>query len=215
MKRFIMIFTVCFLVGVFSINAQAATRVFSFTGLTGSGTDGIGAGNPALDGIPVASIVDGSFATGYSGDQEYNFYYVAASAAAESSPLVIIPNDNASGTGAWKKLLPGSAMYGDSVEITLSAGGIAAISSPGIYTIDTNADAATDDLDQITGLTVGDEIVIGPDNDARTVVVKNGANINLCNEADFTMNNTKDRITLLCTAAGVVVEKSTRSNGGN
>ena len=104
--------------------------------------------------------------------------------------------------------------WGAASEITIGAGGIAALPGQAYFTIDTFADAASDDMIQITGLTEGDEIVIGPENGARTVVVKNGVNMILCDEADFTMNNTGDRMKLICVSAGVVAE-ITRSSGGN
>ena len=104
--------------------------------------------------------------------------------------------------------------WGASSEITLGAGGIAALPGQAYFTIDTFADAASDDMVQITGLDVGDEIIIGPNNGARTVVAKNGANMALCDGADFVMNNTSDRLKLQCVSAGVVAE-ITRSSGGN
>ena len=105
------------------------------------------------------------------------------------------------------------APWGSSSEVTISSG-IAALSSIGYYTIDTEDDGATDDLTQITGLADGDEIIISPNNDARTVVVKNGANMILCRGADFTMNNTKDRMVLQHIGSNVMVEIS-RSSGGD
>ena len=109
-----------------------------------------------------------------------------------------------SAVGAW----------GASSEITISVAGVAALTGQGYFTIDTNADGATDDLVSITGLDTGDEIIIAPNNDARTVVVKNGANIILCRSADFTMNNTKDRMVLQHIGSNVMVEIS-RSSGGD
>jgi len=105
-------------------------------------------------------------------------------------------------------------VWGASSEITLTAGGVAVLTTQGYFTIDTNADDATDDLTQITGLATGDEIIIAPDNDGRTVIVKNGVNLILCNGADFTMNNSKDRMVLQDIGADVLVEIS-RSSGGD
>jgi len=110
--------------------------------------------------------------------------------------------------------VPDLGAWGSSTEITISIAGVAVLPAPGYYTIDTNADAATDDLVQITGLEVGDEIIIAPDNDARTVVLKNGINLVLCRGADFILNNTKDRIKLQAIGSDVLVEIS-RSSGGD
>jgi len=65
------------------------------------------------------------------------------------------------------------------------------------HSIDTEGGAASDDLDTINGGVVGDWLILRPANDGRTVVVKNGTgNINLAG-ADFTMDNTRDRLVLL------------------
>ena len=116
-------------------------------------------------------------------------------------------------TGAWDTRAHEGA-WGPSSEVTISLAGVAALPGQGYFTIDTNADDATDDLTQITGLDDGDVILIAPNNDARTVVVKNGANMYLCTGADFTMNNTKDRMVLQHIGANVMVELS-RSSGGD
>jgi len=105
-------------------------------------------------------------------------------------------------------------VWDSSSEITISAGGVAALSNEGYFTIDTNGDIASDDLTQITGLADGDEIIIGPNNDARTVVLKNGANLILCRGYDFILNNTKDRIRLQDIGSDILVELS-RSSGGD
>ena len=113
--------------------------------------------------------------------------------------------------------VPGGAgtmgAWGASSEITIAVG-VAALTGQGYFTFDTEGDGATDDLTQITGLADGDEIIIAPNNDARTVVVKNGANMILCIGADFTMNNTKDRMVLQHIGSNVMVEIS-RSSGGD
>ncbi len=130
--------------------------------------------------------------------------------------LLTVPPAHA---GLWESEIGASTggstgEWGASTEITLSAGGIATLTGQGSYTIDTNADGATDDMVQILGLAVGDEVIVAPDNDARTVVVKNGVNLILCRETDFIMNNTGDRMILQGLGAGVVVELS-RSSGGD
>ena len=108
--------------------------------------------------------------------------------------------------------LPGSTGgWGSSSEITLS-GGVAALSGEGYYTIDTESDAASDDLTQITGLVAGDEVVICAEHTDRTVTVKTGTYFHIVE--DFILNNTRDRLTLQCIGSDICVQKS-RSNGGD
>lgn len=65
------------------------------------------------------------------------------------------------------------------------------------HAIDTEGASASDNLDTITYDGVRNFLVLRPANNARTVVVKNGAgNINLAG-ADFTMDNSRDRLVLL------------------
>ena len=72
-----------------------------FSGLTG------GAGGN-LDGIATATITDNDQAWGLDGSTLRWYEYDASSAAAESSPDVIIPDDNVSGTGAWLEITLGT-----------------------------------------------------------------------------------------------------------
>lgn len=103
--------------------------------------------------------------------------------------------------------------WGSASEVTI-ASGVAALAGEGYYTIDTEGDAASDDLTKLTGLTVGDEIVLKPENGARTVVVKHGTYLKLQAEADFTMNNAFDMIKVQCIAADTCRE-ITRVNAGD
>ena len=101
--------------------------------------------------------------------------------------------------------------WGAAVEKTIAAG-IVTLDGEGIYLIDTQDDDASDDLTQILGLEVGDEVIISPANAGRTVVVKAGANI--LTSKDFTMNNIADQMRLICTSAGICREAGGRSSGG-
>lgn len=95
------------------------------------------------------------------------------------------------------------------------SGGILDLSSrKEFYLIDTEGDAATDDLDSITGLAVNQVVELSPENNARTIVIKNGTAIKLANGLDFTMNNQYDCIVLRCISAGVCRE-ITRMSGGD
>ena len=101
--------------------------------------------------------------------------------------------------------------WGTTSEVTIATG-VAALSGEGSYTIDTESDDASDDLTQITGLSEGDEVLIGAEHDDRTVTVKNGTYFYI--NADFILNNTKDRLTLQCIGSNICVQKS-RSSGGD
>lgn len=66
------------------------------------------------------------------------------------------------------------------------------------HTIDTESDAASDDLRTISGATDGTELVIRAANSARTVVVKHGTgNIVLDGAADKTLDNEYDTLSLI------------------
>jgi hypothetical protein len=60
----------------------------------------------------------------------------------------------------------------NATELTISSGSVTATQS--YHSIDTESDAASDDLATISGGSTGDRLVIFANNDARTVVVKNG-----------------------------------------
>ena len=65
----------------------------------------------------------------------------------------------------------------------------------GVYILDTEGGAATDDLDTINGGILGQQITIGQTAGAKDIVVKdNTGNLRLA--GDFTMNNLQDNITL-------------------
>lgn len=78
--------------------------------------------------------------------------------------------------------------------LTIASGAITKTKS--IHTVDTEAAAATDDLDTINGGADGDLLVLRAANSARTVVCKDGTG-NLKLAGDFSLDNTEDTITLL------------------
>ncbi len=85
-----------------------------------------------------------------------------------------------------------------STELTISSGVIA----PGLmyHTVDTESDAASDDLDTITAPTafpVFNMLILRPADDARTIVVKHGIdNIVLSGGADITLDDVTDHLLL-------------------
>lgn len=80
-------------------------------------------------------------------------------------------------------------------ELTIATGAVTIVQSQ--HTIDTEDDAATDDLDTINGGTKGQVLIISTADSARDVVLKHGTgNIITPNGADITLYTTNDRATL-------------------
>lgn len=97
---------------------------------------------------------------------------------------------------------------------TISAGVIKLTGSKKIrfITVDTESAAASDDLDTISGGNPAELCILQAEDDSRTVVAKDGTNLKL--QADFSLNNTQDKITLLCVSSGVYHEIARASSGG-
>lgn len=75
-------------------------------------------------------------------------------------------------------------------ELTISTGAITATASH--HTVDTESDAASDDLDTINGGTLGAILVLRAANTARTVVIKDGTgNIHNSGDGDFSLDDTE------------------------
>jgi len=92
--------------------------------------------------------------------------------------------------------MAGSLAFTES-ELTISSGSVTATRSA--HSIDTEADAASDDLDTIATGSVSDgcDLVIRANNTARTVVVKhNTGNIQLANDTDFSLDDDEKSLTL-------------------
>lgn len=104
----------------------------------------------------------------------------------------------------WEEVLRGRSQKPRSATI---ASGVAALTGPGAWSLDTESSAASDDLTQLTGLADGEQVTIRPANDARTIVVKKGTYIKL-QGVDFTMESQYDRIVLECIGSDTVVEIS-------
>lgn len=85
-----------------------------------------------------------------------------------------------------------------STELTIASGEISVVQT--YHTVDTEADAASDDLDTINGGVEGQFLVIRAANSARTVVAKDGTG-NLSLAGDFSLTNGEDTLTLLCRGA--------------
>ena len=106
---------------------------------------------------------------------------------------------------------------GEPTELTISAGAVTISKTARMiwHTIDTEGDAATDDLDTINGGNPGQFLLIQAEDSGRTVVCKNGAALPLQRQSDFTMNNVADSLFLVCLAAGVWKECGGRVSAGD
>lgn len=100
-------------------------------------------------------------------------------------------------------------------ELTIAGGVVTA--TQGFHTIDTQGDAASDDLDTISGVAAGEVAIFKPANDARTVVVKHGTGNILCPHGkDISLAEDDDHILVVGTGTKVVVVgfKTDAGNGG-
>lgn len=86
--------------------------------------------------------------------------------------------------------------WGSGTELTIATGAITVTDR--WHQVDTEGDAGSDDLATISGGTTGQPLVLTAINDARTVVVKHGTgNIYLDGGADFSLDHSRDSLTLL------------------
>lgn len=94
--------------------------------------------------------------------------------------------------------------FGASSELTIATGVITATKS--FHTVDTESDSASDDLNTINGLSEGDTGWLRAANDARTVVLKNGAgNIQMRSGADFSLDSIDKAVSYIYTNSTVLV----------
>ena len=101
---------------------------------------------------------------------------------------------------------------GDAKELTISGGVITVTSS--YHYVDTESDAATDDLDTINGGTLGDILTIRAESGSRDVVVKHGTgNLKLDGSADCTLDSGWDTITFIMGYPNQWFEISRSDNG--
>ena len=87
-----------------------------------------------------------------------------------------------------------SISSGASTELTIATGAVTATKS--FHTIDTESDAASDDLDTIGGGRAGQRLVVMANNSARTVVLKDGTG-NLKLTGDISLDNAEDTAELI------------------
>ncbi len=102
----------------------------------------------------------------------------------------------------------GPQILGDFSELTIASGVITVTTSA--HTVDTEADAASDDLDSISGGTTGQILVLRAANGGRTVNLIDGLPLRL--SGDCALDNAEDTITLIC--QGSTWYEIARSNNG-
>ena len=90
---------------------------------------------------------------------------------------------------------------------TNATGGVITVYGAGFYEVD--GPAASHDVNTISGLAEGDEIVIKIANNSRVIVLKHGTD-NIYIGSDITLNNVNDRFRGIYDASGNVVEASSR-----
>ena len=98
---------------------------------------------------------------------------------------------------------------GSPTELTIASGAITATQSN--HTVDTESDAASDDLDTINGGTEGDILVLRAISGARTVVVKTGTGNIRCG-LDVSLDSALDTVTLVY-ASGLWAKLAVANNG--
>lgn len=101
---------------------------------------------------------------------------------------------NSSTLGTLRDLKSRTLITPMTSELTIASGVVTV--TGGFHNIDTEADAASDDLDTINGGVDGMKLTIRANNTARTVVVKDGTG-NIQIAGDMTLDNTQDTITLI------------------
>ncbi|TES88920.1 MAG: hypothetical protein E3J94_07095 [Desulfobacteraceae bacterium] len=114
-------------------------------------------------------------------------------------------------TDPWVRYFQGttkqtSILTTEIVDKTISSGVITLTGSQKIrfITVDSESAAASDDLNTISGGNVGEIAILQAEDNARTVVVKDGTNIKLM--GDCSLGDTEKKIALLCVSSGVYHE---------
>ena len=125
-----------------------------------------------------------------------------------NGPTSSIVNPVGDVTGTWQLAFQS---LGKGAELTI-AGGIITVTNA-YHDVDTEASAATDDLDTINGGIDGMRVVLRANNNGRTVVVKDATgNINCA--GDFSLNNVQDTIELIYDSSFSSWQELSRSDNG-
>lgn len=101
--------------------------------------------------------------------------------------------------GTFTTLTGTKLLFAASTELTIATGAVTATQT--VHTIDTEADAASDDLDTISGGTANQILILRADNTARTVVLTTAGNIVNPTAASITLDETYKEVWLKYDAA--------------
>lgn len=142
-----------------------------------------------LDSVATVDITPKRAVFIYDGDNaRYAVYVLEAGTDAESAPLVIRPDDYNGSTNAkvWKLMrTPTEASFS---EKTIATGAITITSS--FQSVDTEADASSDDLDTVSGGSSWKVVYLRANNASRAVVIKHGTgNIKCWGDTDITLDS--------------------------
>lgn len=173
-------------------------------------TNGAGADyfNPCAIHIPAAAAVDPIWLHHYARAVKGGWSSTNVTGEVGVLDHQIIKAGSSTGAGgvkAFKLQTPRAAAK------TIAAGVITITGS--YHVVDTEAAAATDDLDTISGGSDGQRLVLRASNAARDVVIKDGTGNIQC-AGDFTLNNTQDTIELIFDSALAAWLELGRSDNG-
>ena len=191
---------------LYKVNATSDTEVDTMTLAVSSTTDGLYQTLELTDGASGSGVVDVAnilYINDVFGiDLTNQELRVKAIVDEDDTGAVDLPNGlGISGNGFID--------LGEETEVTISSGVITV--DRGYHQVDTESNAASDDLDTINGLADNAILVLRAASSARTVVLKDGTG-NLALAGDFSLNNLQDRIVLQGTASGA--SEICRSNNG-
>lgn len=112
------------------------------------------------------------------------------------------------GLGAWTQIgRTGSGGEWGSGELVTISGGAITVEAGKWYKVDTEAGAASDNLDTINGLSAGEEVMLSAYNASRSVVLRTGID-NISIRVNTTLNDLLDRVRLISDGTNLVEASS-------
>ncbi|MBT7101753.1 hypothetical protein HN937_30530 [Candidatus Poribacteria bacterium] len=120
------------------------------------------------------------------------------------SDALYVTVDNGTTWTTWDAAISADLVFPTSSELTIATGAITATQL--FHTVDTEADAASDDLDTISGLAAGELAVFKAEDGARSVVFKHGVDNIVCPLAtDVTLAEAEDYALCIGDGSNVIV----------
>lgn len=96
-------------------------------------------------------------------------------------------------------------------EITIVSG-VLTVTGEGAYTVDTEADAASDVVTSIAGMVAGETYLLKAEAATRTAMFTHAGNLHLASQVSFPLNNAEDHLLLYSLDGAEVSEVSRSSN---